>query len=164
MPKVPFDPKNPRASFPTDWPSFVKRYVWNSEKTPYFVKVENLTQPQAASELKLWGLFVFIAGFVLAFALLVGRIPPGPSAFAGSWAFVVSLAALTLLMLRSPAAAIICASGPVGLALKAITSGISAQPSLMNTLFFVTLMGAFAYYGYRAFRICQAFDNLPPER
>ncbi len=40
------------------WEKFVKRYVWDSNKTPYLIGVDKLTKPQAHNELFVYSLFL----------------------------------------------------------------------------------------------------------
>lgn len=41
-----------------NWEKFIKRYVWDDNKTPYFIGVDKLTKAQAHNELFVYSLFL----------------------------------------------------------------------------------------------------------
>ena len=92
---------------------FVKRYVWNDERTPYFTRVANLSRRQAHYELFGYALFVGVLSGVLSLASLSSEMPHGNSPQASLYAFTVCCAAILLGATRHPWAALWCASAPL---------------------------------------------------
>ena len=56
----------------SNWEKWTKRYVWDSDKTPFFVPIEKLTKLQARKELFLYSVFVGTPIGLLGFISLVG--------------------------------------------------------------------------------------------
>jgi len=157
MPKILFDPNKPQRR-PHDWPSYLRRYVWDDEKTPYFVAVNKLSRAQADNELKLWSGFVAVLGIVLAIALLTGKLPGGPAPIAGAWAIVVVCAAIAMGMTKLPATAGICATGPALLAIKTVGLGVRHGQSQTETIVMCTVFLLLFAYSLRTIYICQRYD------
>jgi hypothetical protein len=156
MPKILYDPNKPNRR-PHDWPSFLRRYVWDETKTPYFTATHKLTREQADSELLIWSGFVAVFGCVLAMALLSGKLPGGPAPVAGAWATVVVCAAIIMGVTKLPAAAAICTSGPALLAIKTVGAGVRQGQSQAETIVMCVLFLLFFAYALRAMRICQRY-------
>ena len=116
-----------------DWPGLVKKYVWNEEKTPYFVAAARLTPAQARSELFTYAfLLVILASGVMlvaGFGLGSGRVGILGSPGAALYALTLAVAAVALSLRAHAAAALYCATAPlallIGRALDVIRPGMT---------------------------------------
>ncbi len=95
------------------WDKFVKRYVWDDTKTPYFVRVAKLTKVQAGYEIFSYSLFLAVLFAVISIASLSDQAPQGRSDVVSIYAFCVVCGAIVLAMTKSSAAAHVCASAPL---------------------------------------------------
>ena len=69
--------------------NFLKRYVWDPETTPYFVKVSNLSRSQADNELFFFALMAAILFGMGTFTSITGQAPYGVSKAAAIYCFTV---------------------------------------------------------------------------
>lgn len=105
-----------------DWPTLVKRYVWDEERTPYLVRSERLTRAQARSELFVYAFFLAVLASVVTVlaALGQGRAEPLASPLVALYAVTIVLAAIGLGVTGHPAAASYCATAPLAVGLGAL--------------------------------------------
>ena len=62
-----------------NWENFVKRYVWDDQRTPYLVRVSKITRRQADYEIYLYAVFLGLLFSVITMAGLSGALPEGRS-------------------------------------------------------------------------------------
>ena len=71
------------------WDKFVKKYVWDDNKTPYFVRVAKMTKVQARYEIFSYSLFLAVLFAVISVASLSDQAPQGRSdvvsVYASAW-------------------------------------------------------------------------------
>ena len=77
-----------------DWESLFKRYVWDTNTTPYFTPVAKLNRYQADHEIFAFCMFAGIIFAVVALAALTDVSMIGRSPIAGLYAFTVVSAAI----------------------------------------------------------------------
>jgi hypothetical protein len=53
--------------------AFFRKYVWDDDKTPYFVPVERLSETQARNEIFAFAVLLGLCAVVVAGAALLGR-------------------------------------------------------------------------------------------
>ena len=61
------------------WDKFVKRYVWDDVKTPYFVATTKMNKVQAGYEIFAFSLFLVVLFLVISLASLSDKAPQGRS-------------------------------------------------------------------------------------
>ncbi len=105
------------------WDKFIKRYVWDDTKTPYFVRVAKMTKVQANYEIFSYSLFLAVLFAVISVASLSDQAPQGQSDVASIYAFCVVCGAIVLGMTKSSAAAHVCASAPLAALLYFLIEG-----------------------------------------
>lgn len=144
-----------------NWEYMVSRYVWDSEKTPYFTKPERLNVKQAQSEIKFFATIIGIASVVLMFMLATtGFEKAGPSQLGSIYCFIVFSAALTLGLLREPVAAMVCASFPVAGLLRILFYGpFSQKHGNVETIIIAVILVAIAVYSYRLIQVTRNLHN-----
>jgi hypothetical protein len=109
-----------------DWPTLVRRYVWDEEKTPYLVGARSLTPAQARSELFVYAFLLAILASVVVLLAALGRAGPG-AAFAAPvalYAVTILVGAAVLGWTGHPAAARYCATAPLVVALGALLGAL----------------------------------------
>lgn len=138
-----------------NWEYMVSRYVWDSEKTPYFTKTANLNVAQAQNEIRFYAIIIGIASLVLTFLLATTGFDKSGAHQAGSiYCFLVLSGALTLGLLREPIAAMVCASFPViGLLRLLVIGPFSVHHSVVESSIIGFILAATAAYSYRLIQV-----------
>ena len=140
-----------------DWPSLVRKYVWDEEKTPYLVRSDRLTPGQVRSELFVYALLLAILASVVLVVALAGAGSVGPLASPGvaPYAFTILAGAIVLGVSGHPAAAGYCATAPLavglGSGLGVLRPGMAAGEALVLLAFSVLWLG----YAARTVRIAR---------
>jgi len=144
-----------------DLDKYFKKYVWDDERTPYFVPVARLTRRQAAYELHFYALFVGVLCAVVSVVALSDKLPHGNAVIVSLYAFSVVCAALLLGMSRHPWAAIWCATPPLaGLAYFA-AYGFHPNLGTQDKVLLVMAMIAWLVYDRRLLAVARAYAGLP---
>jgi hypothetical protein len=144
----------------SEWEKFVKRYVWNTERTPYFTRVASLSRRQAHYELFIYALLVGVLSAVLSVAALAGAKPLAHAEAVSLYAFSVCCAAVLLAATRHPWAALWCAGGPlVALGYCALWGFQFALESLDMALI-VAILAAWLAYAGRTVAVAKAWQGL----
>lgn len=133
-----------------DWPSLVRKYVWDEERTPYLVRTGNLTARQARSELFVYAfLLALLAGIVAAIALAGdARLGLLASPFLAVYAVTMLAAAVLLGISGHPWAAAYCVTAPVATGLAALTGAI--RPGMVTGEIVVVAALSLLWLGYAA--------------
>lgn len=149
-----------------EWHAFMKRYVWDDDKTPYLVDAGKLNRGQARSELFVYALFFGILFFSTSIWVGSPRAPQGPSAAMSLYFFSVTCAALVLGFTRARAAAWWCAAAPLGLTGYLFASGYLSTLGPVGQFAVVVVLLALLRYGWRVIAIARHYPELedpPPE-
>jgi uncharacterized membrane protein len=143
------------------WEKFVKRYVWDDTKTPYFVRVSKLSKVQARYELFSYSLFLAILFAVISVSSLSEQAPQGRSDVVSIYAFCVVCSAIILATTKSSAAALVCASAPLAALLFFFLEGF--PPGLGEIDKWVLIAVALGLLGYsiRVVTMAKAYPNMP---
>ena len=143
------------------WDKFVKKYVWDDTKTPYFVRVAKLTKVQAGYELFSYSLFLGILFAVISVVSLSDQAPQGRSEAVSIYGFCVVCGAIVLSTTKSSAAALVCASAPLAALLYFWLVGF--PPGLGTIDKWVLVGAALGILGYslRVVAMAKAYPNMP---
>jgi len=143
------------------WEKFVKRYVWDDTKTPYFVRVSKLTKVQAGYELFSYSIFLGVLFAVISVVSLSEHAPQGRSDVVSLYAFCVVCGAIVLSMTKSPIAAHVCASAPLAALLYFFLEGF--PPGLGEIDKWVLVGAALGILGYslRVVAMAKSYPNMP---
>ncbi len=154
-------PKADKSGGRMSWDKFVKRYVWDDTKTPYFVRVAKLTKVQAGYELFSYSLFLAILFAVISVVSLSDQAPQGRSDVVSLYAFCVVCGAIVLGMTKSSAAAHVCASAPLAALLYFFLEGF--PPGLGEIDKWVLIAAALGLLGYslRVVAMAKSYPNMP---
>ncbi len=143
------------------WDKFVKRYVWDDIKTPYFVRVAKLTKVQAGYEIFSYSLFLAILFAVISVASLSDQAPQGRSEVVSIYAFCVVCGAIVLAMTKSSAAALVCASAPLAAILFFFLEGFPSGLGTIDKYVLVTVTLGLLAYSTRVVAMAKAYPNMP---
>jgi hypothetical protein len=147
----------------SSWEKFTRRYVWDEQKTPFFVAVRNLNQGQARSEIFLFALFLAtpFAFFLLGAVSHVMRT--GAYAYLPVAMYAASVLAATgaLCAWRSLPAALYCATAPLAVMLYFIVTGHGATLATVNHVAVLIALAACAGYTVRIVAIARAYAGMP---
>ena len=143
-----------------DFQRYVRKYVWNDEKTPYLTKVGRLTRRQARNELFVFSVLIATFFFVVGMAALLGITIVAGSIVVALYSFAVCCAALALVATRHPAAAIVCATVPPAVLLFLLVEGFPPQLHWPDKLVIAGVILALWFYTIRLMRIVRAYPYL----
>jgi hypothetical protein len=144
-----------------DWEGMFRRYIADSTKTPYMVAVSRLNRAQADYELFAYALFVSIIFGVLGVAALSPSLPHGLSTLVPLYAFSVLVAAIALGVLKHPAAAAYCATGPVALLIYFLAYGFLPSHGPIEKTIMIAVVILWLRYSWRTVEIAKAYPDLP---
>jgi hypothetical protein len=143
------------------WDKFVKRYVWDDNKTPYFVRVAKLTKVQAGYEIFSYSLFLAILFAVVSIVSLSDQAPQGRSEVVSIYGFCVVCGAIVLGMTKSPAAAHVCASAPLAALLYFFIEGFPPGLGMIDKWVLVAAALGLLGYSMRVVTMAKAYPNMP---
>lgn len=145
-----------------DWPTFVRRYVWDEERTPYFVRSDRLTRAQARSELFAYAFLLAILASVVTVLATVGqgRADPLASPLVALYAVTVVLAAIGLGVTGHPAAAYYCGTAPLAAGLGALAGVLRPGMAGMEMIVLAGLSALWFGYAARVVRVARRLHGL----
>lgn len=144
-----------------DWDKLFKRYVADDVKTPYFVRVERLTQKQARSELFVYTLFMGVLFGVIALASISTDLPHGGALAVPVYALCVAGAASMLGMTRHPWAAAFCATAPVAALMYFVLFGFHPNLGNGDKVLLIVIVLVWLRYSWRILAIVKAQPGMP---
>ncbi len=143
------------------WEKFVKRYVWDDVKTPYFVRVAKMNKVQAGYEIFAYSLFLVVLFLVISLASLSEQAPQGRSEAVSFYAFFVVFGAIFLAMTKRPFAAYVCASAPLAALLYFFLEGFPPGLGGIDKLVLSAAMLAIFRYSLRVIAIAKTYERMP---
>ncbi len=143
------------------WDKFVKRYVWDDTKTPYFVRVAKLTKVQAGYELFSYSLFLAVLFAVISVSSLSEQAPQGRSDVVSIYAFCVVCGAIVLATTKSSTAALVCASAPLAALLYFFLEGFPPGLGTIDKWVLIAAALGLLAYSIRVVSMAQAYPNMP---
>ncbi len=140
---------------------FIKRYVWDDLKTPYFVRVAKMTKVQAGYEFFSYSLFLAVLFAVISVVSLSDQAPQGRSEVVSIYAFCVVCGAIVLAMTKSSAAAYVCASAPLAALLYFFLEGFPSGLGTIDKWLLVAAALGLLFYSMRVVASAKAYPNMP---
>ena len=145
-----------------DWDKLFKRYVADDVKTPYFVRVERLTQKQARSELFVYTLFMSVLFAVIGVASISTELPHQGAIGVPLYALAVVCAAIALGMTGHRWAAAFCATAPVGALMYFVLFGFHPNLGTGDKTLLIVIVLLWLRYSWRILSIVKAQPDMPP--
>ncbi len=143
------------------WDKYLKKYVWDDAKTPYFVRVAKLNKVQASNEIFVYALFLAVLFAVVSVASLSGDAPQGQSSAVSIYALSVVCGAIFLGMTKSSYAAYLCASAPLAALLYFFLEGFHPKLGMIDELVLLAVTLAIFRYSLRVITIAKTYDRMP---
>ena len=150
----------PEPAMESEWERFVKRYVWNDERTPYLTRVAKLSRRQAHYELFGHALLLGVLSGVLSVAALSTELPHGDAPVVSFYAFSVCCASVLLGAIRHPWAAYWCAGAPLAALGYLATYGFPIDAGNVEKVLLVGATLAWLLYVPRLVAIARAWPDL----
>ena len=141
--------------------NFLKRYVWDPETTPYFVKVSDLSRSQADNELFFFALMAAILFGMGTFTSITGQAPYGVSKAAAIYCFTVVSAVVLVGTVKTIYAAVYAASAPVIVLFAIFFFGFPEKMALVDELLVLVILLCSIRYMWRIILICRVYSLLP---
>jgi hypothetical protein len=140
-----------------DWPGFVRRYVWDEQRTPYLVRSNRLSPAQARSELFTYGFLLAILAAVVAAVSLMGtaRVGVGGASVVAAYALAILVGAIVTGASGHPGAAVVCATAPAVMAAAALLGLLRPGMAGAERLLLGALGVAWLVYAARIVRIAR---------
>ncbi len=154
-------PKTDKNGGRMSWDKFVKKYVWDDTKTPYFVRVAKLTKVQAGYEIFSYSFFLAILFAVISVVSLSDQAPQGRSEVVSIYAFCVVCGAIILATTKNSAAALVCASAPLAALLYFLLEGFPSGLGTIDKYVLVAVALGMLGYSVRVVTMAKAYPNMP---
>lgn len=145
-----------------DWEGLFKRYVWDTQTTPYFTPVARLTRVQADFEVLAFCMFFGVLFAVVALGALTDKAMFGRSPALGLYAFSVVAAAVVFNYTKLRAAAVYLAAAPLACLIFIAVYGFSGERVRPDTLIAGGIVIVLLLYAPRLIAIARAYPGLAP--
>ncbi len=143
------------------WDKYVKRYVWDDNRTPYFVAVPKLNRSQADYELFAYTLFIALLFAAISIIFLSERAPHGRSYGVSLYGLSILCGAVLFGVTRQVHTAYYLALAPVAALGYFLFVGFPPGLANLDKLLLVCVALAFLRYSMRVVAIAKAYPNMP---
>ena len=140
---------------------YFKKYVWDDQRTPYFVPVERMTRPQADYEVYAYSVFVGILFGVVSGASLLIDDPARNSDLVAVGGFVLLCAAIIFGATKQVVAAWSCTAAPAVVLLYFFFYGFPPRLGTIDHVVLIAFMVIWLRYSLRIVVIARAYEGLP---
>ncbi len=152
-------PQRSKAS----WEKYVRKYVWDDDRTPYFFRVDQLNKAQANKELFLFVIFVatpFALVAVMSFVAVTRETGGIAYLFVLVYAFTIVMAVFLLNGTKHPLAAMWSATAPLAILLYLITSGFPPKLHAIEQGLLLVFLMLWLRYTVRVIRITRRYPAM----
>jgi hypothetical protein len=146
-----------------DWHHYLKKYIWDDDKTPFLIAVAKLNRRQARSEVFLYALFISVPAALLVASVLAYSLKNGfdALAWAGVYSASVCISAAWLHVSKSPAAAMYSASAPVVILGYLLLQGFHPRLGWLDQVLIVAVLLLWLRYTLRIVAIARRYPAMP---
>ena len=145
------------------WDKYIKRYVWDDNKTPYFVAVPRLTRSQADHEVFAYTFFLAILFGLISFLSLTENAPHGKSPGVALYAITVCCSAILFGATKHIYAAYYFAMAPVATLAYLVFVGFPPNLATIDKLVLVIVALVLLRYSLRVVAIARRYPNMPED-
>jgi len=142
-----------------EWDRFVKRYIWDDERTPYLAPVRRLNRRQADYELFAYALFLGVLFTLFALASVLDATPDGGAVALYAWSMILAAARLSLT--KHVVAALYCASAPPAALLYFYVFGFHPNLAAIDHALLTAFGVLWLVYALRVVAIARAYPAMP---
>jgi len=140
-----------------NWEKLFKRYIWDDDRTPYFVPAARMTRKQADHEIFAYTVFLGILSAVVCLAAM----SYGAADVIVVFAFSVIVAAVVLGVTKHLYAAWYCGAAPAAFLLYLLVYGFPAGLAPIDHLVLIAFALIWLRYAYRVVGIARAYPAMP---
>jgi hypothetical protein len=146
---------------------FVKKYIWDDEKTPYFRSVRRLTKVQADNEIRFYAVFLAVVFGAMEVISASAWSETGGfiSGFIALYSLTVVGAAFVIWNTKDSRASWVLLSTPVATGMNFIfDAGIHGELGSIDRYVLIFFCLLWLRYGVRVLSITKAYDDMPQSR
>ncbi len=144
-----------------NWEDFVKRYVWDDDRTPYFVRVAKITRRQADYEIYAYTLFLGSLFGVITLGALAGVLPQGRSEAVALYGLTMVCSTILFGATKHLWPALYCSAAPVATLFYLFTSGFPPQLAAIDRFVLIGFALIWLRYSMRIVGLAKAYPGLP---
>jgi hypothetical protein len=144
-----------------NWESFIKRYIWDDDRTPYLVRIGRITRRQADYEIYLYTVFLGVLFAVATLAALAGALPQGRSEAVALYGFSVVCAAILFGATKHLWPALYCSAVPLAVLFYFFTHGFAPHLGAIDRIVLIAVALIFLRYSMRIVALAKAYPDLP---
>ncbi len=146
------------------WDKHIKKYVWDDDKTPYFVPVRKLNKSQAKHELFAYTFFIALLFAVISIISVTENAPHGKSYGVALYAFSVSFGAVLFGVTKHVYAAYYLAMMPLATLAYFFLVGFPPNLANIDKMVLVAVALGLLRYSMRVVAITKQFHHMPVAR
>ena len=145
------------------WEKYVRKYVWDDDKTPYFTAASKLKRDQADKEIFLYCFFLATpaALIVVAFASVLFEIGAIGNLALGLYGASMLFCAALLHIRKSVTAALYAITAPVVLLLYFAINGFPPKLHFVEQIGMIVIVLLWLRYTFRVVAIAKVYPGLP---
>jgi RsiW-degrading membrane proteinase PrsW (M82 family) len=143
------------------WEKLFKRYIWDDDRTPYFVPASRMTKRQADHEIFAYTVFL---GILLAIVCLAALPHAGASELIVLYAFSAIVATVVLGVTKHLYAAWYCSTIPLALLAFLLLYGFPAELAPIDHFVLIVFSLVWLRYAWRVVGIARAYPDMPEPR
>jgi hypothetical protein len=143
------------------WENFVKRYIWDDDRTPYFIGVGKITRRQVDYEIYVYTVFLGVLFAVIAVAALAGGLPQGRSEAVALYGLTMVCSAILFGATKHVWAALYCGAAPVAVLFDLFTGGFPPKLGAIDRLVLILFALVWLRYSMRIVGLAKAYPGLP---
>jgi hypothetical protein len=144
-----------------DFEKYLKRYVWDHDKTPYFIRVANLNRRQAEYEILAYALLVGFLFALLSIFSLSSHAPMGRSVGASLYSLTIVMGCVLLGSTRHYYAAIYCALAPLAIVIFLAVNGFPPKLAFIDQVVIGTVLLGWGAYALRFLAVVKRYPYMP---
>ncbi|MDP6388799.1 MAG: hypothetical protein QF654_02760 [Alphaproteobacteria bacterium] len=147
----------------SSWEKYVKKYVWDDERTPYLVSVDKLKRRQADKEIFIFVVFLAIPFTLILLAAIAQMVKAGNYEYVFVALFAISILAAVVVLhaTKSWPAALYCITAPLAILLYFVVNGFSAKQGMIDQIIILVVLLSWLRYTVRVIQIARAYPDLP---
>jgi hypothetical protein len=140
------------------WEKLIKRYIWDDDRTPYFVPASRMTRKQADHEIFAYTVFL---GILFAVVCLAALADAGTSDLIVVYAFSAIVSTVVLGVTKHLYAAWYCGAVPVAFLLYLLVYGFPAGLAPIDHFVLIAFALIWLRYAFRVIGIARAYPDMP---
>jgi ribose/xylose/arabinose/galactoside ABC-type transport system permease subunit len=147
----------------SSWEKYVKKYVWDEDRTPFLISIDRLNRGQADKEIFIFVVFLGIPFALIALAATAQIVKAGIWLYLGLviYAATILAAVVVLNANKNWLAALYCITAPLVILLFFVANGFSPNQGLVDHTIILILLVSWMRYTVRVVQMAKAYANLP---